>query len=196
MDFHGISRRMGRLWTLRRSCIRWRRLMSILNTHMNSKNKGNVFERKIANLLSARFEEQTGLKTGFRRSSDSGAFFGGKNKIRTETHDVDTASFGDIVSPKDFVFNIECKHYKTPPSFASLVKQEVAKFNEWIKQAEQDGESSGKIPCIIIKYNNVPEVVMIRSLFGTLTPVGFYKGYTMVSLTAFLAQEDTSFFKP
>lgn len=161
---------------------------------MNSKNKGNTFERKIANLLSDRFLAQTGIPKSFRRNADSGSFFGGGNKTRTETHDLSKASFGDIIAPEEFAFSIECKHYATAPSFASMVKQEVATFDKWIGQAEQDGESSGKLPCIIVKYNNVPEIVLVQDVFGTLEPIARYKTYFIVTLADFLAQADVCFF--
>lgn len=161
---------------------------------MNSKNKGNTFERKIANLLSDRFLEVTGIPKSFRRNADSGSFFGGTNKARTETHDLSKASFGDIITPEEFAFSIECKHYKDPPSFASMVKQEVAALDKWITQAEQDAESSGKLPAIIVKYNNVPEVVLLRAAFGSIVPVARYKTYEIITLTDFLAQEDVWFF--
>jgi hypothetical protein len=161
---------------------------------MNSKNKGNTFERKVSNLLSDRFLDITGIAKSFRRNADSGSFFGGGNKTRTETHDTSKATFGDIIVPEGFAFSIECKHYKDPPSFSSLVKQEVAALDKWITQAEQDGESSGKLPCIIVKYNNVPEVVLIKNLFGSLTPIARYKTYHIVPLADFLAQEDVWFF--
>ncbi len=45
---------------------------------VNGKQKGNGFERKIANILSERFKEHTGLEQAFRRNIDSGSFFGGK----------------------------------------------------------------------------------------------------------------------
>lgn len=161
---------------------------------MNSKNKGNTFERKIANLLSDRFLEVTGIPKSFRRNADSGSFFGGANKARTETHDLSKASFGDIITPEEFAFSIECKHYKDPPSFSSLIKQEVAALDKWITQAEQDAESSGKLPAIIVKYNNVPEVVLLREAFGSIVPVAHYKAYQIIALTDFLDQEDGWFF--
>lgn len=160
---------------------------------MNSKNKGNTFERKIANLLSERFLAHTGIPKSFRRNADSGSFFGGSNKARTDTHDTSKATFGDIIVPDGFAFSIECKHYKDPPTFASLVKQEVAALDKWIAQAEQDGESSGKTPCIIVKYNNVPEVVFLAEP-GDLIPIGRYKSYHIVPLTDFVSQPDDIFF--
>jgi hypothetical protein len=135
---------------------------------VNAKNKGNTFERKIANLLSTTFAQHTGLISSFRRNVDSGSFFGGSNFKRTETHDTEKATYGDIIAPSAFKFNIECKHYKEAPSFSSILKQEYATFDKWIEQAELDSKSSGKIVMIIMKFNNVPESVMVPS--GTLSP--------------------------
>ena len=47
---------------------------------VNGKAKGNSYERKIANLLSARFKDYTGIDQSFRRNPDSGSYFGGQNQ--------------------------------------------------------------------------------------------------------------------
>jgi len=80
---------------------------------VNGKQKGNSFERKIANLLSDRFKEHTGIESSFRRNPDSGSFFGGSNHSRTEKYDTEFAIFGDLICPKSFAYSVECKHYKT-----------------------------------------------------------------------------------
>jgi hypothetical protein len=66
---------------------------------VNSKNKGNAFERKIAKNLSERFEAHTGLTDAFRRNLDSGSFFGASNQSRIEKHGTEHANFGDILTP-------------------------------------------------------------------------------------------------
>ena len=66
---------------------------------VNGKQKGNGFERKIANLLSETFEPYLGISNGFRRNPDSGSFWGGSNLHRTLTHDTDYAVFGDLICP-------------------------------------------------------------------------------------------------
>ncbi len=161
---------------------------------VNSKGKGNVFERKIAKTLSERFAAHTGLPISFIRNPSSGAYFGGKNSARTQTHDLDKASFGDLICPKDFRFNIECKHYKEPPSFAALVKQEVAMFDKWISQSDLDSQSSNTIPLIIIKYNNVPEFAMIPKTDWTASYNMIYRDHVIMPLTSFLSQPDEYYF--
>lgn len=161
---------------------------------VNSKNKGNTFERKIANLLSERFAAHTGIEKSFRRNADSGSFFGGSNQRRTSTHDTSKATFGDIICPEDFKFSIECKHYKTPPTFVSLVNQKCTFIDKWIEQGEQDAKSGDKRLMVIMKFNNVPEMVIVDKGVSDLTPIINYGAYSMYPLDDFLAQSDGLFF--
>lgn len=161
----------------------------------NSKNKGNTFERKTANALSERFAPYTGIKTSFRRNPDSGSFFGGGNKSRAETHDTEKASFGDIIAPKNFNFTIECKHYKTAPTMSAMIKQEYALYDKWIEQAENDAAKGSTDMMIIIKFNNVPEFVILSNKFGHLRHFGRYKEYILVALDECLKEPDEFFFK-
>jgi hypothetical protein len=160
---------------------------------VNGKNKGNTFERKMANLLSARFKDFLGIDTGFRRNSDSGSYFGGKNVFRVEKHDMDHAVFGDLMCPVNFKFSVECKHYKTAPSFQSVINKEVTQWDGWIKQVEQDSTSAGKLPLLIIKYNNVPEFVFVKNKLE-IDEILVYKGYYAYTLTSVLASDNTLFF--
>jgi hypothetical protein len=161
---------------------------------INSKQKGNGFERKIATILSDRFAEWTGKTASFRRNADSGSFFGGSNQTRTESHDLSKAEFGDIISPLDFKYSLECKFYKTPPSFSMILQQDCKMFDEWIKKVEQDAANADRLPCIIMKFNKVQETVMVRELTG-VEPVFHYKAYHIVTLKNFLTQPSEWFFK-
>jgi hypothetical protein len=160
---------------------------------INGKSKGNTFERKIANKLSDRFKEVTGKDQSFRRNADSGSFFGGKNQQRAQTHDLEKATFGDIICPNEFNFSIECKHYKTAPSFKSIVEGKVTQWDAWLSQAEQDAVNSGKKVMLIIKYNNVDEAVFVMGEFADKTILK-YKGYSLLSLDNLLSFEDNYFF--
>ena len=161
--------------------------------YMKPKAKGNSFERKIANALSARFAEKTGIDKSFRRNADSGSFFGGSNVKRTQVYDTGKATFGDIITPATFAFSLECKHYKAPPSFSLMVKQDCKEWDKWIDQAGQDCISANKKMAIIIKYNNVDEIVILKETFG-LTPIINYKSYVVVTLEEFLKLNDSIFF--
>lgn len=161
-------------------------------TKINSKAKGNTFERKIANLLSERFEAHTGIKQSFRRNADSGSFMGGKNQSRMLTHDLSKATFGDLITPDNFKFTIECKAYKVPLSFKALVDQKCAFLDSWISQAEQDANNSGKLVLIIVKFNGIEPVAITKywdNAFAT------YKGYYIQSLSDFIGLADSRLFE-
>ena len=160
---------------------------------VNSKSKGNAFERKIANRLSERFKEYLGIPQGFRRDSTSGSFFGASNQKRLETHDREQATFSDIIAPKSFLFSIECKNYKTAPSFASLVKGEFKLFDTWIGQASQDAKNSGKKMLIVVKFNSVPEFVIVRDDPHDKA-FAHYRGYSLVTLEDWLTGNDLDYF--
>lgn len=162
---------------------------------VNSKNKGNAFERKIANKLSERFEPHTGLTDAFRRNIDSGSFFGATNQKRIQSHGTEHANFGDILTPADFKFAVECKHYKTAPTFGSIIKGEYKLFDEWIGQAQQDAENAGKQWMVIAKFNNVDEFVLLPH-FASLQPkvVMRYKDADLVPLKKLLEEDDNFFF--
>lgn len=158
---------------------------------INSKNKGNTYERKIANILSDRFAAYTGIPNSFRRNPDSGSFFGKTNAKRLTTHATDTANLGDIICPPGFCYSIECKHYKTAPGLKALLGQSVKDWDLWIEQAEQDAINSNKEPCIIVKYNNVDEFVIVRnSNLGGIP----YKNYHLVQFKVFLTYKDEFYF--
>ena len=164
---------------------------------VNGKSKGSTFERKIANLLSARFESVTGMKQAFRRNPDSGSFFGGSNMRRTVTHDLEHAFFGDLICPTDFKFSVECKHYKAGPTFAAIAKGKITQWDEWIGQAKQDAVNSKKLMMLIMKYNGVDELVFLEDeaheVLG-LTLVFPYKGVYGYRLEDFLTLSDDHFF--
>lgn len=161
---------------------------------VNGKSKGNSFERKIANLLSAHFEPVTGLKTAFRRNSDSGSYFGGTNQKRVTTHDLDHANFGDLICPKDFRYSVECKFYKTGPSFSSIVKGKITQWDDWIAQAKQDAVNSNKEVMLIIKYNGIDEIVFVATPVNSITLIIAYKDVYGYRLDDYLKLSDTSFF--
>ena len=160
---------------------------------VNGKAKGSGFERKIANLFSARFENVTGIKQSFRRNPDSGSFFGGTNKKRTETHDLDHAFFGDLICPEKFNFSVECKSYKSGPTFASIVKGKITQWDDWIKQASQDAESSKKAMMLIMKYNGVDELcVLLEEMPAPI--IIKYKQYFVYKLSDLLLLDSSLFF--
>jgi hypothetical protein len=165
-----------------------------MSKKVNGKNKGNTYERKIANLLSERFQEYLGLESGFRRNSDSGSYFGGSNSSRTQTHSLDYAVFGDLVCPKNFLYVVECKHYKTPPSWCSFLDGSVKQWDEWLAQNDNDCRGAGLSGALIVKYNNVPDMVFLNDKTLPIRQCFQYRERAVYKLSDWLTLPDSAFF--
>ena len=161
---------------------------------VNGKQKGNKFEREIANIFSERFAAYTGIEQSFRRNPDSGSFFGGKNVARAETHDTDWAVYGDLICPKAFRFVVECKNYKKPPTFKSLIDDNISEWDGWLEQVRADARACGKYPLLIIKYNNVPTFVLVDWSVLKGEYVIDYGGARVFPIATLLEQDDPFFF--
>ena len=164
---------------------------------INSKAKGDNFERKIANLLSDRFASFLKLKKAFIRNLGSGSRFGGKNARIASFVTEEAKQVGDIVVPKSFKFNIECKSYGNPPSFKSIIEQKVTQWDKWVEQAEADNKTSGKDYWVVImKYNLVPPMCILpNSLLSEFDPIISYKDTFIITLNSFLNKPDEFYFK-
>ena len=160
---------------------------------VQGKQKGNSFERKIANLFSERFASITGIEKSFKRNADSGSFFGGTNQYRTKTHDLDHANFGDLICPVNFNFSVECKHYKSGPTFSAIVKGKVSQWDEWITQSKQDASNSNREMMLIVKYNATDEVVFVEKQYDLRLVLPYREVYGY-RLDDFLKLNNTTFF--
>lgn len=163
-------------------------------TKVNGKAKGNSYERSVSNKLSERFAEYTGIEKSFRRNADSGSFFGASNQKRIAEYDTSKATFGDIITPDNFRYAIECKNYKTAPTFKSLVTDKVSQWDDWLKQASQDAVNSNKDMLLIIKYNNVEEVAFMKDFPSSDKIILTYNEYNLVKLHDLLSLTDSHFF--
>jgi len=166
-----------------------------MSKKVNGKNKGNSYERKIANLLSQRFRPILGIEKGFRRNGDSGSYFGGTNQTRTQTHSLDYAIFGDIICPQNFKYVIECKHYKTPPSWQSFLDGSVKQWDDWIAQNNQDAENAKLPGALIIKYNNVADMVFLTEYQETIRQCFIYQNRYVYRFSDWLILPDSTFFR-
>ena len=161
---------------------------------VNGKQKGNSFERDIANTLSSRFHVYTGIEKSFRRNPDSGSFFGGSNIARTEIYDTDYALYGDLICPRNFNFSVECKHYKTAPPLNGIMTQKVSQWDKWLNQAVQDATVSKKNMMMIVKYNRTETMVFLSGSIPSIELILRYKDYCVYTLDTILKQEDKFFF--
>lgn len=159
---------------------------------VQSKAKGNTWERKIANYLSERFRDYVGVESPFRRATDSGAWVGGSNQSRAATHLAEHVNFGDIICPPNFKWTVECKHYKTQFTLNSILLQTNTQLDAWLDQARQDATNAGKQPLLIVKFNNCEPFVLSRELH---TSVRFnYHSYHCYLLNDFFGLPDAQYF--
>lgn len=113
-----------------------------------SKIKGNSFEREISALLNTQFRT-----TEFSRSPGSGAYFGGKNSTKSGTsHSIETLT-GDLITPLDFPYSVECKSYAPTngPSFYNVALGKDRMLDKWLAQAESDAIKKEKQVLLFIK---------------------------------------------
>lgn len=136
----------------------------------NSKGKGNNFEGQIAKKLSAALSP-----LNFIRSPGSGARVGGKNfekfgemfgEEALSIFVADVVPINEKKSGLTFLHSIECKSYKTPDSFTSLVAGSANVF-KWFEESVEDAKKTNKNPILIFKWNNTPIFVAVDSNYST-----------------------------
>ena len=122
-----------------------------------SKNKGNAFEREIANFLSNLYNES------FVRAAHSGAYVGGMNAHRKQyLSEGQIKSFkGDIIPPDTWnKFNAEAKSYADFP-FHLLLSGDCKVINTWIEQL-MDVAETGDVNLLFMKFNRKGRYVAVQ----------------------------------
>ena len=137
----------------------------------NSKAKGSRGENDFVKLLNERFKPNK-----FIRTPGSGALVGGKNYLKNiglEEHIIDTLS-SDIVSPKDFRFQLEHKNYNKDavPIGHLLRDNKNDNIQKWWIEVITDALKTEKEPMLVIKLDRaerfcVLEYKTIRQYFST-----------------------------
>tara|TARA_R110002124_G_C8733634_1_gene496835 strand:+ start:184 stop:711 length:528 start_codon:yes stop_codon:yes gene_type:complete len=116
---------------------------------VNSKAKGSTFERNIAKILNDRFNTSE-----FSRSPGSGAF------ATTHTLPEHLKIYGDLITPQNFKYCIECKKGYNNLNLYSLYNNS----SEWwgfLEQCQKDSDKCGKIPMVIFKQDRQPTLCII-----------------------------------
>lgn len=127
-----------------------RALKSDKKKRKNSKNKGNKFERDVAKILNETFNT-----TEFIRSPGSGAF--------ATTHSLPDhmKMSGDLITPKNFPFIIECKKGYNKENIGSIFNPK-SNLISFIEQAERDS-SREKKDFLVILHQDRKEPLVIMS---------------------------------
>lgn len=162
---------------------------------VNSKQKGNTFERHIAKTFSQHFSDD------FRRVPQSGALVGGTNRFGAQTlrEDAKEILAGDIIVPQWFKFIVECKHYKDEPKFHSILQGSSLTLDRWIEQANGDAVFANKLPLVVFKVTRVGEFACfdagLQDVEYKSYPYMVYKGKVILELSKFLISLGNSYYK-
>lgn len=116
----------------------------------NSKAKGSAFERKVAKILNEHFET-----TDFQRTPGSGAY------ATTHTLPDYLKIHGDLITPKNFIYTIECKKGYNNLDLYSLLNPK-SKIYDFIKQTEKDAEQAKKYGIVLISQDRRDIIALIK----------------------------------
>jgi len=148
---------------------------------INSKHKGNNWERAVRNVLI----EATGDQ-GFARVPNSGAIGTNYRKEGKMEAEITDYMSGDIISPKNFNYSVECKAYKSF-EFNQVLQGDCAKLDLWIEQASKDSKASNKKMLIFIKIDRCVKMV----LYDALEIEAEFDNYFMYKNRYILVEMDT-----
>ena len=152
------------------------------------KQKGNSFEREIAQFLSETYNES------FIRAPGSGAYVGGKNTNRMQIlHEGQIRSFkGDIVPGQNFPkLNAECKSYADFP-FHLVLAGNCKVLEGWLEQMMAVAET-GDLNILFMKFNRKGRFVAVQSHLTWVTDQFLY--YTSSNHGDWIIIEFEHFFK-
>ena len=155
---------------------------------VNSRTKGSSFERKIANQFNDTFNTKE-----FSRSPGSGAF------ATTHTLPDYLKIYGDLITPKNFQYCIECKKGYNKQAVASLLNDR-SDFWVFMKKCEKDARACKKLPMLIFKQDRQPTLAVIKGRkwfsysqdYEGLTDFIKVKEYTIFKFDEILRSWDTS----
>ena len=138
-------------------------MTEVKKKRVDSKNKGNGFENKIAKELTNCLEPLTFIRTPGSGARVGGVNFGKFGKLFSGVMDVFT---GDVIctNEKDnnvcFRFNLELKFYKECDNFNSLFSGSAHVY-AWLEESRIDAAKVGKTPLLIFKFNRTPTYVAL-----------------------------------
>lgn len=149
---------------------------------INSRAKGNNFERALAKKLNSRFNTKE-----FCRTPGSGAFG------TTHTLPEHLKVHGDLITPESFKFVIEAKKgYDIKLEDVWKPKSDLYSF---IDQAKKDAKSSGREWLLVYKKDRQQEIVITDTEHPTKEQLRIHEKYFVYLLKDFLSLPDEHFFE-
>ena len=134
---------------------------------VNGKQKGNAYERSVAELLTNLFGAE------FYRTARSGAYTGKSNSFRRDSMSSETAKafIGDIIPPEGYNIVIECKNYASiRGGFNGIVAGDCAGLEGWIGEVHFD--SRNELPHLLFfKINKLGQFIALPKKFFDLEAI-------------------------
>jgi hypothetical protein len=162
----------------------------------DSKDKGGRGERLLIAELDKRFPGMA-----FSRTVGSGNRWS-QARLTETAKQVFT---GDIVTPENFLFVLECKYGYNDISLDRAVQRAIegksgnAQLNKFLKQAEKDGNSVNKKPLLCWKQNYKPWLAFLKTEHLTDRLANLvdkaYHNWTIFSLDQVFHEPDTFFLR-
>lgn len=130
-----------------------------------SKQKGNTFEREVANILNTAYNTDE-----FRRTPSSGAFMGRSNYQRNTNLEESTkiTLCGDIICPSWFPYVVEAKHHKNSPNYATMIRGKEPMLDQWLSEVLFDARNAGLQPMLIFKTTRVATYFVVPDYIVSL----------------------------
>ena len=147
---------------------------------VNSRRKGNAFEREVAKLFNTRFNTKD-----FCRSPGSGAF--------ATTHELPQhiKVHGDLITPEHFKFILECKSgYDVTFEDVFKPKSDLYKF---VEQARRDAKRADRDWLVVYKKTRHKPFVITSKPYKLHTMVVVNNEYFIYTLADFLSLDVVNF---
>jgi hypothetical protein len=157
-----------------------------------SKQKGNTFEREVANILNSIYKTDE-----FRRTPGSGAFMGRSNYARNASLEESArlTLCGDIICPSWFPYVVEAKHHKNSPNYATMIRGKETMLDQWLGEVLFDARNAELQPMLIFKTTRVATYFAVPNYIVNLFSfpyVLWYDPFTILSIE-YLKQEPNWF---
>lgn len=151
-----------------------------------SKNKGNLLERDVRDLLNKAYNCKE-----FARTPGSGAIMGLSNaKKNAGLEQITQQTLGsDIICPSWFNWSIECKNYANDPNYSKILKEDDRVLNGWLGEALHDAIVLNLSPMLVFRTARKGTHVAIPSYFQLPSEINYclhYNGFWIMGVDAFI----------
>lgn len=138
---------------------------------MNSKSKGNSFERLISKKISLWFSNGERDDLFWRTQSSGGRHTSrSKKNLITENQEGDICSTSELSSVFSKLVSIECKHYKSIDMWDLILGK--GKVIDWyVKLRSEMINSQSSFPIVIFRQNYKPIMMLAGNAFHTYLQV-------------------------